>query len=136
VVDFNAETTVAQPAIDITRILLLEARNNAREAIEVYQKAAHAGTDPDTGVMQARVWSFWSEMRSALYRRYKKKEETIRTFDTINYQLRHEDLEAERIIDIFERLNDELDDWKFTRLDGHEVIDTLHMENENKAKRL
>lgn len=135
-VDFNAETTVATPATDITRILILQYRDNAQGAIEAYIKARISGTDPPTSNLQSNVWSFWSQMKSALLRRHADNPAMIADLERTNNELRSTDMAAQDLIDIFDSLNDELDDWRLTRVDGRDVIDTLHVENENRAKKL
>ena len=131
-VDFNSETTSAMPAIDIVRIIILESKYNAREAIEQFLTNPHI--DNGRQVLQARVWSFWSEMSAALYRRYAKNEEKLETLHEIDDDLRNTNMDGQAVIDVYNELNAELDKIGLTKIDIREDIDRTRWEESNKAK--
>lgn len=133
-VDFNNDATSAMPAIDIVRVIILEAKYNAREAIEQY--LTNPNVDNGRQVLQARVWSFWSEMSSALYRRYANDKDMLETLKEIDDELRTTSMEGQNVIDIYNHLNAELDKIGLTKIDIRENIDTTSWEAENKAKGL
>ena len=135
-VDFNNETTIARSATEVVSILILEARKYAQDAGEVYIKAKLQGTEPNTAVLQSRIWTLWNEVRPTLKRRAKNDPEKLLTINTINESIKNDELEYDDLIQILDMINDELDDWRLTRIDGREAIDRTRVENENKAKNL
>ena len=135
-VDFNSQTTIATPLHNINPIIVVEAQYNARLAIEDYVTKRTSGTQPNLSTMQARVWTYYNILLPALLRKNKKKTSMIASLEETNNDLRNTDMDADAIIDVFDRLNAELDAWQLTRIATRENIDTTIWEESNNAKGL
>lgn len=128
-VDFNNQTTVGTPAVDIVRVLILERRANLFEAIESYTKQEHQGISPSISVVQARLYVLFLELQAQFKRKLDKKE----------YDILHTQVKSKKIDDIMgglETINNYLDQIKLTMLDNKKVYDPTSVENENKIKGL
>ena len=132
-VNFQDQGTVATPATDIVRIIILEARYNARLAIELFLKQKSQGIDPSTADMQSRIWAYWTELRSGMLRREKTRKDEINLIDE---SFQKSDLTAEELFNIFNHLNDILDELKLTQIDSRELYDMTRPEKENRVKNL
>ena len=124
-VNFNNESTIGTPAIDVVRILVLQARANLLEAWEVYRKQMGAGIQADINVVYARSYTLFDELRAGINRgrtkeQYEELENWIKT--------KGED----SLIKAFEFMNAYLDGIRLTRLDTKQVFDRSRFEEENK----
>lgn len=129
-VDFNAGETVATPAADIVRVLLLQRRDYVIDSLEQYHQNTARGVEAGLHIVRARLRSLFYEMQAALKRRAGKNG---------GYDELLELLEGKKITDLeklFFYLNEELDTWKITRLDTQKRYDSTDVETENEAKKL
>jgi len=125
-VDFNNDTTIGTPAIDVVRILVLQRRSDLFEAIERYNKLDYQGTTPDIAIVRARLVSLFLEIQASLKRRLKQQE----------YDQLKEKIYSPDIVDIMDGvyyLNEYLDNMRLTRLDNRPHVDKTKWEEVNKA---
>jgi len=73
-VDFNNDTTVATPAIDVKRILILQDRQYLKEAIGVYVKARSQGLEADVSIIKSRLYELFLEIRAGVRRHLKQEQ--------------------------------------------------------------
>lgn len=130
-VDFNNETTIGTPSIDVTRIILLQYRYDTREALEQYMRASFSGVAGNISVLRARLLTWFFEMRPMLKRKLKKDK-----YEELLNKVTGEEIEENEIIEIISLLDDELDKIMVTRIDIREQYDTARVEKENKKKKL
>lgn len=132
-VDFESDATVARPAADIVRILILQRRNDLIDALEEYRKADFHGVQASLRVVRARLNSLFTELEASLKRRhdkegpspYKELRSLIKEGDTI-----------EEVEEAMSFINEELDNWKLTRIDTIKQYDSTDAETENSEKGL
>lgn len=127
-VDFNNETTIGTPAVDIVRVLVLQRRNDFIEALEQYNKQNHAGVDPPTYIVRARLISLYYEIKPMLIRKYKDKEYIMILEKSLNEGAMNE------ILTVWELINNFLDTIQLTRIDTRQYIDTTSVLSETRSK--
>lgn len=125
-VDFDNEATIGTPAIDIIRVLVLQARAYTFEAWEDYHKKRAAGIEANLNVVYARLHAWFDELQAALKRKL-KKEDYRKLKDGL---AKNKDEQALRDVTYF--LNGYLDEIKLTRLDTKKDYDKTGWESENK----
>jgi len=130
-VDFNNETTIGTPAVDVVRILVLQRRADLLEALEQYNSKKAKGFNPGFHVVQARLNTLWLELQAAYKRRIKDEEE----YNTIVKNVSVAD-DEEKILALIYKFNEYLDEIRLTRLDTKEQYDTKLIEKENYKKGL
>ncbi len=128
-VDFNNQSTVGTPAVDIVRVLVLERRANLFEAVEDYKKKQGQGIDPPLGQVKARLFVLWLELEAQYIRKFGKEKA-----DPLIEQMKSK--EEEEIFKVISKLNEYLDWLKLTKLDNKIVYDPTLVETENKVKGL
>ena len=70
-VDFDSEATIATPAIDVKRILVLQARQFVIDSLEAYHKSKQGGIETDHNIICSRAYSLFLEIRSGIRRHLK-----------------------------------------------------------------
>lgn len=125
-VNFNNDTTVGTPAVDVVRILILQRRSDVIEALEQYNKMEYKCLDPDLSVVRARLYSLFIELQAGLKRRlkpdiYSKLEQDIYS------------PEKNKILEALVFINGYLDDIRLIRLDNKPHVDGTSWEDVNKA---
>ena len=60
-VDFNNEATIGTPAANVVKILILQARANAIEALEFYNKRTSLGVEANQTTLKDRLGSWFLE---------------------------------------------------------------------------
>jgi len=136
-VNFNNEATIGTPAINIVKTLLLEARANALEYLEQYNKKICQGVQADQSILKARLGTWFMEHQAYLERTFKSdadKEE----FNIILTQLffNENDLEKEELLRIVIFLNNVIDKLRITRIDLRKQYDRTNVEEDNLANDL
>lgn len=133
-VDFNNETTVGTPAVDVVRILILQRRADVIEALEVYNKQDDSGVDPPLPLVKSRIYSFFLELQGALKRKLCKKDKKGKNksndYDWLIKQLKSN--KFDELVDVFLYLNEYLDSIKLTRIDTKEQYDRSSFETDNR----
>lgn len=126
-VDFNSEITIGTPAVDIVRVLFLQRRSDALEALEFCDKKRRAGVDFPTDTATSRMFSFFLEIQPVLVRRLSKEslQELALLAQSADYK---------QLVTAFTLMNQILDDIKLTRIDSGKQIDTTDVESENEEK--
>lgn len=129
-VDFNKDATVATPAADILRILILQRRNDFIESKEAYRKANLSHGIDEVHVARARLESFWDEIEAIYYRdngetKWQKFLEQVKDADTF-----------EKIEDVFHDLNHWLDTKRLIRIDTKRQYDTTSVATEDEENGL
>lgn len=122
-VDFNNETTIGTPAVDVVRILVLQARANLFEAWEDYRKREDQGVIVSVSIVYSRLYTLFEELQASLKRnRPKDYPELLNKIDSKN---------VVKMIDATRYLNEYLDEIRLTRLDTKKVYDRSSFEEEN-----
>lgn len=132
-VDFNNEATVATPANDVIRILILQRRNDFIEAFEHYEKLRFLNPDNDDSSykapVRARLRSLYRELQASLKR----------TIPTAEYHDLRTRLFSDNITEIesaFETINEWLDKKKLVRVDNKPDYDTSDVVTEDELEGL
>lgn len=132
-VNFDNETTVGIPALDIVRILVLEARANVLSSLEEYHKLKFNNVGSNTNLIRARLITWFLEHQAYLKRIYNSTEDMKIYKGVFNDLLSEKPLSQVRIIEIICFLNETLDNLKITRLDLRKNYDRSSIETENIA---
>lgn len=126
-VNFEAEQTVATPAAEVVKILILQRRDNALNALIHYQRQKVGGSQGNIASVSEAVLALFLEVSAALKRKWKgERQKEYITLKTSCHSLKFETLYA-----AYETICDELDAWGLTRVDTKEVYDTRNAEGEN-----
>lgn len=128
-VDFNNETTISTPAVDIVRVLILQKRENVMEAIEDYRKKTSLGYAESTNIIQARLNTFFLENEQLLTNRLTKEE-----FKEVVDNLESKDLKT--LEKIFRLMNKALYDIRLTKIDTKKEYDQTDIELDNRENGL
>ena len=125
-VDFNNEATIGRPAIDIVRVLILQARYDTLEALKEHTLQKAHSSEHTLPKLKANVLRWWMEIEASFLRRYKEKryKEVQEMIETIE--------EDEIIImKAIHLLNKECDDIRLTMIDTKPNYDRTDIEAEN-----
>ena len=129
-VNFNNETTIGTPAVDVIRILILQRRADLFEAWENHKKKVYQGSRGSIYIVRARLLSLFMEIQPALEHRHLKREEYLSLLAKVKSN-KEEDIEEAMFI-----LNDFLDKIKLIRLDTKIQYNKTRVEIENRFKGL
>jgi hypothetical protein len=128
-VDFDNDATISTPALDILKVLILQRRNDALEALEFFRKKNLGGIDYPTDIFASRVFSFFIEIEPSLERNFSKEE-----FAKLEKDCRSQDFDE--LLAAYRVMNYHLDAIGLTKIDNKKKIDTTDVEAENKEKGL
>lgn len=128
-VDFENETTIGTPAVDIVRVLILQRRADLFEAWESYNKEENQEIQTDLSIVKARLSTLFLELQGGLKRRLKPL-----VYNKLVKDL--ESKEADELMKITLTLNEYLDGLNLTKIDTKKKYDKTRVEEEHKAKRL
>ena len=136
-VDFNNEVTIGTPAVEVVKILLLQARANVLEVLENYNKKESQSIQTDQGLLKARLGTWYLEHQAYL-NRVLTKEEDIKKWEEIARDIlfNPKDLEQERIIEIITELNIVIDHLRINRIDTRKQYDRTNIETDNAENQL
>lgn len=136
-VDFNAEKTVGTPAVDVVRILVLQARANVFDSLEKYNKDCSNNIDASQAVLKSRIATWFLEIQAYLKRTNKAKEYS-KTYESWEQKLFFNEniLEKKEILSIIFELNKVLDELKIIRLDNRPAYDRTNIELDNEINEL
>jgi hypothetical protein len=129
-VDFNNETTIGTPAIDIVRVLVLQRRNDLFEAYEKYLINESSGVQSNNSIVRARLKSWFLEHQAYLKKRKLTAEEYAKLLNDLNSE------DIKKLEEVIYQLNEALDDLGITKIDTKKVFDTTRVELENQNKNL
>ena len=127
-VDFNNDTTIGTPAIDVERISILQRRYDVIEALEDYRKKRMMGAQVPIAIVRARVLTLFIEIQAYLKRKLSKEDYNSLFNICMNSQDEGEILNA-----IF-KINEELDALRLIRIDTQKVYDSTSVEEEDEMK--
>jgi hypothetical protein len=130
-VDFNNDATVATPATDVIRILILQRRNDCIEAIEAYMRNLGKMGAADPYEVRARIYSLYLELQAALRRRLPEAEYQALRVLVVNHYTAIIDL-----VRCFEFMNQWLDENKLIRIDTKKQYDSTLVTEEDGEKGL
>ena len=128
-VDFNNETTVSTPAVDIVRVLILQRHNDLIEAFEHINKLEGLEQSDDIQIIRARMFSLYLQISEVLTRQLKPEEMT-------EFKRRLKDGTMAELTESIIKINEVLDAIKLTRVDTKKVYDPSRVEVENELKEL
>lgn len=136
-VDFNNEATIGTPAANIVKILLLQARANVLEALEVYNKKLNQGIEVSQDIIKARIGTWFLEHQAYLKRSLKPEEyQTLYEKFKTNFFFNEKELNNEIILDTVIELNKVMDQLRITRVDLKRQYDKSNIEEDNKQNDL
>lgn len=127
-VDFNNETTIGTPAVDVERISILQRRYDLLEMYEDYKKKRLSGCNASIGYVQARLITMFLEIQSMIKRRKPTEYEGIKSL------VFSEKIKEEQILEAIDIINTLLDEMHLTKIDNKEVYNKFRVEEENKVK--
>lgn len=127
-VDFNNDTTIGTPALDVEKISILQRRYDFLEAYEDYKKKRMMNTPQPLNYTIARLITLFLECCAMLERRLQKEDYTILLNNCF------EATTEEEVLFSFLRINKELDTIQLIKIDTNKVYDSTKTETENKAK--
>lgn len=130
-VDFNNDSTIGTPALDIVRVLVLERRYNVMESIEEYVKLQDSGIDDlskEIAIIKGRLLSFYYEIQEATQRHLSKEE-----LQALGKNIKSNNFED--LTEAFYILNKLLDKLTITKLDTRQALPPMiRPELRNQAK--
>lgn len=130
-VDFNNETTIGTPAVDVQRISILQRRYDLFEAIENYQKRSFDNVKMSSAVVKARLMTLFLEIQPLIKRKYKEKEyQGMRSICLGE----NKDITFEQVLKVIFQLNELLDEIRLTRVDNKQSYNPMDIEKENQMK--
>jgi hypothetical protein len=97
-VDFNSGETVATPAVDVKRILMLQDRQYLKEAIGAFKKSEYSGVAADNHIIRSRLYELFLEVRAGV-KRHLNPDDYEQLVDYVNSEEINEVLQAYEIID-------------------------------------
>ena len=109
-VDFDKEATVATPAVDVKRILMLQDRQYLKEAIGAYKKSMYANIATDNHIIRSRLYELFLEVRAGIKRHIKGDD-----YDQLKDYVDSE--EIGEVLQAFEIIDDWLDHIGLTKVD-------------------
>lgn len=130
-VDFDNETTVGMPAVDVERILILERRYNLFEALEKFNRSRMIGAEGDMSIVRARLFSMFLEIDAMLKRQMQDED-----FTKLKRQIMSTDATEEEMLTSIQTINEILDKVQLTRIDTRIRYDSRRVEVENDQKGL
>ena len=129
-VDFNNDTTIGTPAVDIVRVLILQARANVYEALELYYKVKFSGVSARLNIVKARLITWFLEHQAYIKRIDEAK------FKEIKKTLFNNSIDEATVLDLIFFFNELLDKLKITMIDTRKQYDRSKIEDENRAYNL
>ena len=126
-VDFNDSATIATPAHDIVRVLILQARANFMDAWEYHNKLRGQGSSGNIDLVRARLRTLFYELQPGL-----KRKNEGEGYDSLYKQIK-EKMDENTIEELFIKFNMYLDEIKLTRIDVRPNSDRTRWEEDNKA---
>lgn len=123
-VNFDNEVTVGTPAIDIVRVLVLQAQSYCHDAWEDYRKKQDQGIEIGLSVVKSRLFTYWMKVQQVLSRK-KEPEKFVELKKMLN-----SDNETE-LLALTEELDNLLDELRITRLDIRVHYNRQSIETEN-----
>jgi hypothetical protein len=127
-VDYNNETTITRPAIDVERISVLQRRDNFISIYEQYM--AYKYQKADVGFKPrviASLFSLFLQLQGYLKRAMKEKD-----YKDLVTKLTKGSISDDEILNTFESFSIKLDDMRLTKLDIHKSIDRTRVVEANK----
>jgi len=122
-VDFNNESTIGRPALDIVRVLVLEKREDCFRALQGFNTQKFLSADPPDVHLRSRVSILYEELRSSIKR---TKPEDIEALEKKIFKGNISEL-----IEALRFINTWLDDIRLTRLDIRRDYDRRDAEFSN-----
>jgi len=137
-VDYNNDTTLATPPIDINRIQILERRAYVIEALEKYYKNKNSGVKGQTHIFKSVLCSLFWELQETINRKFPETVETEGklTIDQMYNILFKDKASQEEVISVWKQLNLMLGEMNLTRVDTKKEYDTTNIEEENRIQNL
>ena len=129
-VNYNNETTIATPSIDINRIQILERRAYVIEALEQYYEYKLGGSKGNSHIFRSRLASLFWELQETLKRKFPNEYEVMKTI------LMSKDSKFDEIVKIWETINLMLGEINLTKIDTKKQYDSTDIEAENKEQNL
>lgn len=128
-VDFNDSMTVAIPAYDIVKILILQSRDNFIQALEAYRRTKYKGIQASSHEIQSRIQSLYEEVRSAMKNSMSEEE-----FDKLTKSV--ESAEYDMLIESWHIIDEWLYVKKLIQFDTKIRYDSSRTEIENDMKNI
>lgn len=133
-VNFNDNVTTGTPAVNLVRLLVLEARYNCFLALEYYNTKVSSGINIDQSTVRARLGTWFLEHQAYLERSNNIDPNDKPIYERIKENLffKRGNLNNKEILEIVYFLNKVIDRLKVTKLDTRIQFDTTDIEEDNK----
>jgi hypothetical protein len=128
-VNFDSDSTITTPPLDILKILMLQRREDVFSAIEAYKRDASKGIETGTAYIQSRIWGLWMQVEPS-YKKNAKTEEYEGLKKLVDSGDINELIKAIYIINAY------LYDKHATKWDTKKTYDGTRSEIENRMKGL
>jgi hypothetical protein len=129
-VDFNNETTITTPSLNIIKVLRLERRYNLIESLEVYYRAKALGdSSQEIITFKARLLGLVAELEGEISRHLSAEQKKV-----LDEQLSA--LDDSKLLLAWSTINLLLDKLGLTKMDTKTKYDETRTEIENKIKKL
>ena len=134
-VDFNSKETVGTPAIDIVRVLWLQARDNLLQSWQYYQEQRLIGSEPNINTVHARLITLFNEMEAYLRRTMpaKIKRNEPYSFEELQELVYTTNITDKQMKEAISFLNIRLDKINLIKIDTKQKYDRFDLEAENKV---
>lgn len=130
-VDWNNETTVGIPALDVMRIYLLEKKADCEEAWRWFRDKDFEDVEQSLAKVKSRLEVWYFVMEPMIQRHWKGNWNNTK-IDIKDIEKQIENGETKDIRNIIKAFNSLLDYLKITRLDNKRTYDSSNIEEENK----
>lgn len=136
-VDFNNEATIGTPSANVVKILLLEARANVFEALELYNKKIMDNLQANQNILKSRVATWFLEHQAYIKRTIKKEKDYQKVYDRFKKLFfSTEQMKDEELLDLIIELNELIDNLRITRIDIKTPYKREDIEEDNKQNDL
>jgi hypothetical protein len=125
-VDYNNDTTLATPSVDINRVQILERRAYVIESLEEYYRFKLNGAGGNDKVFRSRLASLYWELQETLYRKFEPG-----VFENMKKVLFSANSKHEDILVYWNKINMLLGQINLTKIDTKKEYDTTDLEAEN-----
>ena len=140
-VNYNNDTTIATPSIDINRVQILERRAYVIEALEKYYQYQYGGSTGNQNIVKSRISSLFWEIQETLKRKFPVSEAPGE--GEMSYIDMQEILfpkkgggDFKEVLRVWEKINIMLGEINLTKIDTKKEYDTTNIDQENEEQNL
>jgi hypothetical protein len=128
-VNFDSDSTITTPPVDVLKILMLQRREDVFSAIESYKRDQTKGIESGTAHINSRLWGLWMQIEPSY-----KKNKSSQEYEDLKIQVESNDINE--LIKAIYNINAYLYEKQATRWDTKKTYDGSRSEIENRMKGL